>query len=116
MLKTSGIIESATQLGEGIVRVGSGSRVGLTRSEIDNKRKIHCNKVDNGEVEDDEVRKKVKKTSKSKNLSKSKKTVRIDFFTPGAKLAFPKLRQAFLKVLIIHHFDPERYIRIKTDI
>ena len=38
-----------------------------------------------------------------------------DFLTPGAKLAFTKLRQAFLKALILHHFDPERHIRIETN-
>ena len=54
---------------------------------------------------------------KSKNLSKSKKTVRsLDFLTLGAKLAFTKLRQAFLKALILHHFDLERYIWIETDV
>ena len=34
------------------------------------------------------------------------------FLTPEAKLAFSQLRQAFIKALILHHFDPERYIRI----
>ena len=53
--------------------------------------------------------------SKSKNLSKSQKTVGSDFLTPGAKLAFTELRQAFLKAPILHHFDPERHIRIETD-
>ena len=71
--------------------------------------------VDGGEVEVDEIGKKGRKTSKSKKLSKSK-TVGSDFLTPGAKLAFTKLRQAFLKAPILHHFDPERHIRIETDI
>ena len=53
--------------------------------------------------------------SKSKNLSKSKKTVRSDFFTLRAKLAFTELRQVFLKALILHHFDPERHIWIEID-
>ena len=54
--------------------------------------------------------------SKFKNLSKSKKTVRfLDFLTPGAKLAFTKLRQAFCKAPILYHFDLERYIQIETD-
>ena len=35
--------------------------------------------------------------------------------TPEAKLAFSRLRQAFTKAPILHHFDPERYIRIETD-
>ena len=53
---------------------------------------------------------------KSKNLSKSKKTVGSDFLTPRVKLAFTELRQAFVKSLILHHFDPERHIRIETDV
>ena len=66
--------------------------------------------VDGGEVEVDEIGKKVQKSSKSK------KTVRFsDFLTPRAKLAFTKLRQAFLKALILHHFDPEFHVRIETD-
>ena len=40
----------------------------------------------------------------------------LDFLIPGAKLAFTILRQAFLKAPIFHHFDPERHIRIETDI
>ena len=72
--------------------------------------------VDGSEVEVDEVGKKARKTSKSKNLSKSQKTVGSDFLTPGAKLAFTKLRQVFLKALIFYHFDPDRHIRIETDV
>ena len=69
------------------VGVGGGSRAEHDKSEING------NEVDNGEIEDDEVRKKVQKTSKSKNLSKSKKTVGVlDFFTPRVKLAFTKLK------------------------
>ena len=55
--------------------------------------------------------------SKSKNLFKSKKTVgSLDFFIPRVKLTFSKLRQAFLKALILYHFNPERNIRIETDV
>ena len=90
--------------------VGGNSRVGRGGSEIDG------NEVDGDEIEVDEVGKKVQKLSKSKNLSKSKKTVRfLDFLTSGAKLAFTKLRQVFLKAPILHHFDPECHIRIETD-
>ena len=60
--------------------------------------------------------KKGRKTSKSKNLSKSKKTVRSNLLTPEAKLAFTELRQAFLKAQILHPFDLERHIRIGTDV
>ena len=41
--------------------------------------------------------------------------VRSDFLTPRAKLAFTELRQAFVKTLILYHFDPEYHIQIKTD-
>ena len=53
---------------------------------------------------------------KSKKLSKSKKIIRsLNSITSGAKLVFTKLKQAFVKTLILHHFNLERYIRIKTD-
>ena len=109
MLKASGGIESKTRPGESGVGVG-GSRAGHERSKLD-KNELSGNEIDGGEIEDDKVRKKVQKRSKSKNLSKST----LDFFTPGAKLAFTKLRQAFFKAPILHHFDPERHIRIETD-
>ena len=38
-----------------------------------------------------------------------------NFLTPGAKEAFNCLRLAFIKALILRHFDPECHIRIKTD-
>ena len=83
---------------------------------------INNNKVDSGEAGDNEIRKKGQKTSKSKNLfkskklSKSKKMVESDFFTPGARLAFTKLRQIFIKVLILHYFDSERHIQFKINL
>ena len=114
MLKTSGSTEPSTRPGEGVVGVGGDSRAGrdgINGSGMDNV------EVDGGEVEVDEVGKKGRKTSKSKNSSKSKKAVGpSDFLTPGAKLAFTELRQAFLKAPILHHFDPERHIRIETDV
>ena len=94
--------------------VGSNSRAGRRGSEIDGSGMDNV-EVDGGEVEVDEIEKKGRKTSKSKNLSKSKKTVGSDFLTPGAKLAFTELRQAFFKAPILHHFDPECPIRIETD-
>ena len=97
------------------VGVGGDSRVGRNGSEIDESRMNNV-EVDGGEVRDNKVRKKGRKTFKSKNLSKFKKTVESDVFTPGARLAFTKLRQAFVKAPILHHFDLERHIRIKTDI
>ena len=115
MLKTSGSTQSKTRPGEGGVGVG-GSRAGRERSELDGS-ELQDDEVDGGGVEDDEVGEKVRKRSKSKNSSKSKKTVRSsDFLTPGAKQAFTELKQAFLKAPILHHFNPERYIRIETNV
>ena len=37
------------------------------------------------------------------------------FLTLEVKLVFLQLRQAFTKAFILHHFDPEHYIWIKTD-
>ena len=65
--------------------------------------------VDGSKVGDDEVGK------KSRNLSKSKKT-ELDFLTSGARMAFTKLRQVFIKAPILHHFDPKRHIRVETDV
>ena len=114
MLKTSST-ESAEPK-KGVVGVGGGSKAGRDRSGI-NGSEIDDVEVDGGEVEVDEVGKKGWKTSKSKNSSKSKKAVGpSDFLTTGAKLAFTELRQAFLKAPILHHFDPERHIRIETDV
>ena len=114
MLKTSGSTESKTQPSEGEVGVG-GSRAGREGSKLDGS-ELHGDEVDGGEVKDNEVGEKVWKRSKSKNLSKSKKTVRsLDFFIPGAKLAFTELRQAFLKAPILHHSDPERHIQIEMN-
>ena len=87
----------------------SRARRGKKRSRIDD------NEVDGNGVEDDKVEKKVQKLSKSKNLSKFKKTVGLKFLTLRAKLAFTKLRQAFFKAPILYHFDPERHIWIETD-
>ena len=39
-----------------------------------------------------------------------------NFLTPEAKLAFLQLRQAFIKVSILYHFDLKRYIWNKTDV
>ena len=37
------------------------------------------------------------------------------FLIPNTRRAFTQLRQVFTQALILRHFDPERYIRIKTD-
>ena len=95
---------------KGGVGVGSDSRAGFNKSKLDKS------EVDSGEVGDNEIEKKVQKLFKSKNLSKSKKTIRSDFFTPGAKLAFTEVRQVFVKAPILHHINPEHYIRIETNV
>ena len=43
--------------------------------------KLDDNEFDGSKIEDDEIGKKGQETSKSKNLSKSKKMVKSDFFT-----------------------------------
>ena len=94
---------------KGGVGVGSNSKAGRDKSELDRSRMDDV-EVDGTEVEDNEVGKKVQKTSKFKNLSKSKKTVESSFFTPRARLAFIELRQTFVKAPILHHFDPKCHI------
>ena len=47
-------------------------------------------------------------------ISNSAKNV-SNYLTPDAKRAFDQLRQAFTEVLILQHFDSERYIRVETD-
>ena len=72
--------------------------------------------IDGGKVEVDKVGKKFRKTHKSKKLSKSKNTVGSGFLIPKTKLAFTQLRQVLLKAPIFYHFNPERHIRIETDV
>ena len=104
MLKTSESTQSKTQPDEGGVRVG-----GSSKARRDGH-KFNKSKIDGSEVGDDDVRKIVQ------NLSKSKKKVESDFFILGAKLAFIKLRQGFIKALILYHFDLKHYIHIKTNV
>ena len=113
MLKTLGRTESKAQPNEGGVGVGD-NRARCDGSRL-NKSRINNGEVDSGEIRDNEVRKKVQKLSKFKNLAKSQKMVESEFLTPRAKLAFTKLRQAFVKAPILYHFDPEGHIRIETD-
>ena len=99
---------------KGGVGIGGDSRAGCGESEIDRSGMDDVD-IDDKEVEVDKVGKKGQKISKSKNLFKFKKTIGSDFLTPGAKLAFTKLRQAFLKGPILYHFDLERHIQIETN-
>ena len=104
MLKISRGTESKTRPGESGVGV-SGSRAGRGGSKLDDGSGIDDVEVDGGKVE---------VGKKGRNLSKSKKT-ESGFLTSRARKAFTKLRQAFIKAPILHHFDPERHIRIETD-
>ena len=40
----------------------------------------------------------------------------LDFLTFEARLAFTKLRQAFVIALILYHFNPNYHICIETDV
>ena len=62
------------------------------------------------------------KSAKFKKLSKTENSPNFDakeagpsFLTPKARVAFNRLQLAFTKAPIFWHFDPEYYIRIKTD-
>ena len=84
--------------------------------------RIGDSKVHSSEVENNEIGKKSPKMTKSKNLFKSKKLsklkkiVRLDFFTPKARLVFTELRQTFIEAPILHHLDLKCYIQVETDI
>ena len=101
---------SSTKLAKprkGVIGVGGGSRAGYARGGLDESRMDDI-EVDGGEVGNDKVGK------KGWNLSKSKKT-ELGFLISGARIAFTKLKQAFIKAPIFHHFDPEYYIWVETD-
>ena len=92
-----------------------------TKKEYDDRTEPVCkhevggNEVGNDEIED-EVEKN-QKMSKSKKLSKSKKTVRsFNFLIPRAKLIFTKLRQAFVKALILYYFNLKHHIQIEINV
>ena len=106
ILMTSESTESKIQPGKGGVGVGGSSRAGGD----ENGTRINDGEVDSGEIGYNEFGKNGQK------LSKPKKTIRSDFFTLGVKLAFIKLRQAFVKAPILYHFDPNRHMRIETDV
>ena len=69
MLKTSKSTKSKIRSDESGVGVGGNSRAGCDGSELD-RSKIDDGEVDGGKARDNEVGKKVKKSSKSKNLAK----------------------------------------------
>ena len=58
------------------------------------------------------------KNNKSRNLTyvpNIRATEESNFLTPDTKKAFNYLRLAFIKALILRHFDLESHIRIETD-
>ena len=107
MLKT--LSSKLVKLRKGIVGVGGNSKAGR-----DGKCELSSSEVDGIEVENNEVKKNGQKTSKSKNLSKFKKT-KSDFLIFRIKMTFTKLRQAFIKASIFYYFDLERHIQIEMD-
>ena len=111
MLKTPST--KSTEPRKGGVRVGGNRRAECDGSEL-NGNGMNNVEVDGNKIGDNEVRKRGRKTSK--NLSKSKKTIGSDFFIPKARLAFTKLKQAFVKALILYHFDLECHIQVETDV
>ena len=87
-MKTLESTKSSTQLGKGRVGVGGDSKAARDRSKLDES-EIDDDGVDSGEVKVDKIGKKVQKTSKSKNSSKSKKMIgSLNYLTLEAKLAF----------------------------
>ena len=99
--------------GKDVIGVGVGGKEEhADKAEPIGKCELGGNEIGGNEV-DDEVEKSSQKTSKSKNLFKFKKT-KSGFLPSEARMAFTKLRQAFVTAPIFHHFDPERYIRVET--
>ena len=105
MLKTSST--ESVEPRKGIVGVGGGSKVRRDRGGLDGSGMDDV-EVDGSEVGDNEIGK------KGRNLSKSKKT-ESGFLTSRARMAFTKLRQAFIKAPILYHFDSKCHIWVETD-
>lgn len=42
--------------------------------------------------------------------------LRAGFLTVGAKIIFAQLKKAFIEALILYYFEPDWYIKIKTNI
>lgn len=76
------------------------------RNKLNNRNKVSGNKISNNKVGDNKVlkRKNHQKKSKFKQIISF---VTLVFFTLGARLAFSKLKQVFIKVPIFYYFDLE---------
>ena len=71
--------------------------------------------VDNSEVVGSSGRNEGK-SAKSDFTKPVRRAEEPSFLTPDARRAFTQLRQAFTEAPILRHFDPERHIRIETDV
>ena len=102
-----------------IIGVGDNNRKEHgNRIELDGKDELDGSEVDGDKIRANDITKKknYSKTSKFKKLFKPKKKIgSLDFLILRARLVFTKLRQAFVRALILYYFDPECYIQIKTN-
>ena len=72
------------------------------RNKFDNRGKVGINKVNSNEVKDNKVTKE-KNYQKTRKKFRSKKTRKsLDFFISKTRLTFTKLKQVFIKALILH--------------
>ena len=110
MLKTTGSIGSAANLKETKGGIGGDNVVGDV--------------IGDGEATNPTRRKNLIKTTKSKILVKFKnhdffkfrpEKTETGFYTPETRLAFTQLKQAFVEISILHHFDPESHIWIEIN-
>ena len=106
MLKT--LSTKSAEPRKGVVGVSGDSKAGCDGSKLDESGMDDV-EVDGNKVRDNEVGKKGQNSSKSKNLSKSKKT-ELGFLISRARRALTELRQLFIKAPIFYHFDPKRHI------
>lgn len=81
------------------------------------------NRIDNSEANRAKISAKITKSktqekSKNKNLAKSKtlaQSSKSDFLTPKVGQVFTKLRQAFIRALILYYFYLNCHIRIEIN-
>ena len=121
MLKT--LNTKSVEPKKGVVRVDIGKKKYSNRAQPVDRDKsdgaevggaeIDSNKIDNNNIAEE---KNHQKTSKSKNCLSLKRRNWAFLHPELLRLAFTKLRQAFVKVLILYYFDLECYIRIEIDI
>ncbi len=111
MLKTTAASPEDPPEASGKVKEETGNEVGDR-----DKAKIDGVKLPGG--------KNSKNSTKVKNSAKSKVAKATSpgtspeawpFLTPEARLTYTRLKLAFTEALILHHFDPERYIGLGTD-